>query len=85
MINTNEFFFGEERLLLKPGPWTRTLKNLYPEKPVPKKTWTQTNLDPEKQVINIGLKSMSEVRELCFIKTMRNVIYCLKVRVLRDM
>ena len=58
------------RLLLKPGPgpWTRSLKNL----------------DPEKPGINIGLKNMSDFRELCFIKTMRNVIYCLKVRVLTD-
>ena len=45
--------------------------------------WTRT-LDPEKPVINIGLKNMSDFRELCFIKTMRIVIYCLKVRVLTD-
>ena len=40
------------RLLLKPGPgvWTRTLKSLdsEPEKPGPRKTWTQKQLDPEK-------------------------------------
>ena len=51
-------------LKLGPRPWTRTLKNLVPEKlglgkswtlknlnpekPVPKKTWTQKKLDPEK-------------------------------------
>ena len=42
-------------LLLKPGPrpWTRTLKNLDPEKPGPRKTWTLKtwtlkNLDSEK-------------------------------------
>ena len=42
------------RLLLKPvpGPWTRTLKNLYPEnldseKPGPRKTWILKNVDPE--------------------------------------
>ena len=37
-------------LILKPGPrpWTRTQKNLDPEKPWPCKTWTQKNLDPEK-------------------------------------
>ena len=28
--------------------WTRTLKNLDPEKPRPWKTWTQENLDAEK-------------------------------------
>ena len=50
-----------------PEPWTRTLKNL----------------DPEKSGINIGLKNMSDFRELCFTKTIRNVSYCLKVRVLR--
>ena len=41
-------------------------------------------MDPEKRRINIGLKNVSDFRELCFIKTMRNVIYCLKVRVLAD-
>ena len=53
---------------------------------VTSKTWTRTlkNLDPEKPGKNIGLKNMSDFRELCFIKTMRNVIYCLKVRVLTD-
>ena len=37
-------------LLLKPGPrpWTRTLRNLYPEKPGPSKTCTLKNLYPEK-------------------------------------
>ena len=48
--------------------WTRTLKN-----------WSLKNLDPEKHETNIGLKYMPDVRELCFIKTMRNMIYCLKV------
>ena len=57
----------------EPGPWTGTLK-----------TWTLKNLDPEKPGINMGLKNMSDFRQLCFIKTMRNVIYCLKVRVLTD-
>ena len=62
-------------LLLKPGPgpWTRTLKK--------KRLFY---VDPEKHGINIGLKNMCDFRELCFIKTMRNVIYCLKVRVLTD-
>ena len=74
--------------------WTRTLdpdpeepgprKNLDPEKPGPGKTWTLKSLDPEKHGINIGLRNMSDFRELCFLKTMRNVIYCLKVRVLAD-
>ena len=54
--------------------------------PATSKTWTRTlkNLDPEKPGINIRLKNMSDFRELCFITTMRNVIYCLKVRVLTD-
>ena len=49
------------------------------------KTWTRTlDPDPEKHGINIGLKNMSDFRELCFIKTMRIMIYCLEVRVLTD-
>ena len=28
--------------------WTQTLKNLDPEKPGTRKSWTQKNLDPEK-------------------------------------
>ena len=58
----------------KPRPW----------KPGARKTWTLKSLDPEKYGINIGLKYMSDFRELCFIKTMRNVIYHLKVNVLTD-
>ena len=44
--NTNR----NNRLLLKPGPrpWTRTVKNLDPEKPGLRKTWSLKNLDPEK-------------------------------------
>ena len=36
---------------LKPGPrpWTRTLKNLDPEKPGPWKTWTLKDLNYEKR------------------------------------
>ena len=66
------------RLLLKSetGPWT-----LDPG-PGP---WTRTlDTDPEKPGINIGLKNMSDFRELCFMKTIRNVSYCLKVHVLTD-
>ena len=49
------------------------------------KTWTRTlGPDPEKPGINIGLQNMFDFRKSCFIKTMRNVIYCLKVRVLKD-
>ena len=60
-----------------PGPWTLD--------PGPE-PWTQTlkNLDPEKPGINIRLKNMSDFRELCFTKTLHNVSYCLKVRVLTD-
>ena len=39
-------------------------------------------MDAEKHGINMGLKNMSDFKELCFIKIMRNVICCLKVRVL---
>ena len=60
------------------------MKSLDPEKPGPRKNWTLKNLGPEKHGINIGLKNMSDFRDLCFIKTMRHVIYCLKVRVLTD-
>ena len=45
--------------------------------------WT-LDPDPEKPGINIGLKNMFDFRELCFAKTIRNVRYCLKVRVLTD-
>ena len=58
---------------------TWTLKNLDSDK-----TWTLKNLDPAKPGINIGLKNMPDVRELCFTKTIRSVSYCLKVRVLTD-
>ena len=55
-----------KRLLLKPepGPWT-----LDPDPGL----WTLKNLDPEKPGINIGFKSMSDFRELCFTKTICNV------------
>ena len=74
------------RLLLKAGPmpWTRTLKNLDSEKPGPRNSWTLKNMDPEKHRINMGLKNMSDFGDLYFIKSMRNVICCLKVRVLTD-
>ena len=60
------------------------MKNLDPEEPGHRKAWTLKNLDPEKHGINMGLKNMSFFRELRFIKTMRNVIYHLKVCVLTD-
>ena len=41
-------------------------------------------MDPEKDGIDLVLKNLSDFSELCFIKTMRNLIYCLKVRVLTD-
>ena len=65
----------KSRLLLKPGPGPRshTLKNLDPEKSRPRKTWTLKSLDPKKYRVNIGLKCMSDFRELCFLKIMRNV------------
>ena len=68
-------------LLLKlgPAPWTPD-----PGTPGPRKTWNLKNLDPEKHERNIRLKNMSDFRELCFIKTICNVIYCLKVRELTD-
>ena len=49
-------------------------KNLDPEKHGPYK-----NLDPGKHGINMGLKNLSDCRELNFMKTMCNVICCLKV------
>ena len=67
--------------------FSRLQINLFPMKiMLPKqatsKTWTRTlDLDTEKPEINIGLKNMSDLRDLCLIKTIRN---CLKVRVLTD-
>ena len=68
-----------KRLLVKPelGLWTPILD----PGPGP---GTLKNLDPEKPGINIGLKNMYDFRELCFTKTIRNVSFCLKVRVLTD-
>ena len=55
------------------GPWKNwTLKKLDSERPGTWKTWILKNR------INMGLKSMSDFRELCLIKTMHNVICCLK-------
>ena len=64
-------------LLLRRGtiPKTWTQKNLDHQKPGPKTTWNLKNMDPEKHGINMGLKSMSDFRELCFIKTMRQQMY----------
>ena len=58
---------------------TRTPNNLDPQKPGPSKIWTLKNMDSEKHGINMGLKNMSDFRELCFKNTIRNVICCLKV------
>ena len=53
--------------------WTQTLDR-DPEKPGHKKTWNLKNIDPEKHGINMGLKNMSEFRDLYFKKTVGNVI-----------
>ena len=64
----------------KAGPWkiwtrkTWTVKNLDFEKPGPKKTWTLKKMDPGKHGISMGLKNMSDFRELWFIKIMHNVL-----------
>ena len=76
--------YCSEGLLLKPIPklsktWTQIL-DPDTENPVPRKTWTLKNLDPEKDGTNMGLKNMSDFRE--FIKAMYNVICSLKVCVL---
>ena len=68
----------------QPGPlksWTP--KNLDPEKLDPEKpgllkTWTLKNIDPEKYGGHMGFKNISDFRELFCLKTMRNVICCLK-------
>ena len=75
-------FFTYLGLLLKPGPGHWTLDPGPGPGPGPK-PWT-LDPDPEKPGITIGLKNMSDFRELCFTKTIRNVTYCLKVRVLTD-
>ena len=54
--------------------WTQTLENLNPESPGLWKTWTLKNMESEKHGINMALKNMSDFRELCFKKTMRNMI-----------
>ena len=51
----------------------------------PWKSWTLKHLDPQKHGswkhgINVGSKNMPGFRQLCFVKTMRNGICCLKVR-----
>ena len=66
----------------KPWPWIIwTMNNLDPEKPGSWISWTLKNLDSEKHGINMGLKNMSGFRELCFKKTMCNVIYCLSSQI----
>ena len=81
-----------QTLLLKPGPrsWNQilrnlNLKNLEPEKPGPKNSWTLKNMDmdPEYHGTSMGNKIISGFRDLCFITTMHNVICCLKLGVLR--
>ena len=58
------------------GPWkTCTLKNLDAEKPGLWKTLTLKKLDPEMHESWKTWKNMSDFRELCSIKTMRNVVY----------
>ena len=39
-----------------------------PEKPGPRKIWILKNMDPGKHGINMGLKNMSDFRELLFYK-----------------
>ena len=62
------------------GSWkTWTLKNLDLEKSGLWKTWTLKNLDPKKHESlktwnKYGIKNMYDFRELCSIKTMRNVV-----------
>ena len=83
------------RLLLKPGtgPWkTWIQKNLDRKKVGSRKIWTLKNLDSEKNLeknktlknidpenMNMGLIMVSDFKEVCFTKTKRNVICCLKV------
>ena len=78
MFSDNIWSMNYEEIMATSKTWTRTLD------PVPWKTWTLKNLANEKPGINIGLKNMYEFRELCFTKTIRNVSYCLKIRVLTD-
>ena len=57
---------------------TWTLNKLDPEKPGIRQKWTLKNMDSEKHGINMGLKNMSDFRELCFKNIIRNVICCLE-------
>ena len=61
----NDSLYSIYTAISKTEPWTL---NREPE-PGPSKTWTLKNMDPEKHRINMGLKSMSDFRELCFVKT----------------
>ena len=81
MYRLGRFF---DRLLQKPGsgPWkTWTLIIISPLPPflwLPNstgKTWILKNMDPEKHEIKMGLKNMSNFRELCFIKTISKLIF----------
>ena len=53
LLQMYELEVTNDGLLLKPGPG-------------PWKTWALKNLDPEKLGVNIGLKNMSDFKELCF-------------------
>ena len=63
------FYTYIEGLLLEPGPrhWIRTLKNLGSEKPGPRKTWTQKNLDYEKRGKQLDAKKRLEDHMVQFI------------------
>ena len=45
--------------------------------------WTRT-LKTLKNLINMALNNLSDFRELFFITIMRNVLFCLKVRLCTD-
>ena len=61
--------------------WTWTL-DPHLEKSGPRKTWTLKNMDPEKHGMNMGLKYVTFFTT--FYKDYRNVICCLKLRLLTD-
>ena len=75
-LTLRDYFFWNYFLLIFPG---------YNFCLATSETWTRT-LDPdsEKHGINMRLKDMSGFGELHFIKTMRNVICCLKVHLLTN-
>ena len=68
----NNYFIEHVLITATSKTWTRTLDL---EKSGPWKTWILKNMDPEKRGINMGLKNMSDFRELRFKKNKSWKVY----------